>query len=92
MSSPSLHPSVTEWVDECARLTLPERIHWCDGSDQEYHALVDGMLRDGTLLELDPVKHPGAYPFVTHEFADMARGAMGAFVTQGVPVAAARGF
>jgi nitrite reductase (NO-forming) len=38
------------------------------------------------------LKHSGAYPFVTHSFADMMHGAMGAFVTQGVPDSAARGF
>jgi nitrite reductase (NO-forming) len=38
------------------------------------------------------LKHGGAYPFVTHSFADMMRGAMGAFVTQGVPDSAAAAF
>lgn len=38
------------------------------------------------------LKHRGAYPFVTHSFADMMRGAMGAFVTQGVPDSAAAAF
>jgi hypothetical protein len=38
------------------------------------------------------LKHSGAYPFVTHSFADMMRGAMGAFVTQGVPDSAAAAF
>jgi len=38
------------------------------------------------------LKHKGAYPFVTHSFADMMRGAMGAFVTQGVPDSAAAAF
>jgi nitrite reductase (NO-forming) len=33
--------------------------------------------------------HRGAYPFVNHSFADMTRGAMGAFVTEGVSAAAA---
>jgi nitrite reductase (NO-forming) len=38
------------------------------------------------------LKHKGAYPFVTHSFADMMHGAMGAFVTQGVPDSAAGAF
>ena len=38
------------------------------------------------------LRHSGAYPFVTHSFADMMRGAMGAFVTQGVPDSAASAF
>jgi nitrite reductase (NO-forming) len=36
--------------------------------------------------------HRGAYPFVNHSFADMMRGAMGAFVTEGVPDSAAAAF
>ena len=38
------------------------------------------------------LKHKGAYPFVTHSFADMMKGGMGAFVTQGVPDSAAAAF
>jgi nitrite reductase (NO-forming) len=38
------------------------------------------------------LKHKGAYPFVTHSFADMMKGAMGAFVTPGVPDSDAEGF
>ncbi len=55
-------PSALErWIDECARLTQPERIHWCDGSDSEYEKLVGGMLNDGTLMELNRSKYPGCY-------------------------------
>lgn len=38
------------------------------------------------------LKHKGAYPFVTHSFADMMGGAIGAFVTEGVPDSAAAAF
>ncbi|HET8898771.1 MAG TPA: phosphoenolpyruvate carboxykinase (GTP) [Rhodanobacteraceae bacterium] len=53
--------TLNRWVEETARLTRPERIHWCDGSDAEYRQLVDGMLADGTLLELNPETHPRCY-------------------------------
>jgi phosphoenolpyruvate carboxykinase (GTP) len=67
-----VHKAVTEWVDECARLTRPDRIHWCDGSDDEYRRLVAEMLRDGTLLELDPAANPGSYLHRSHP-SDVAR-------------------
>ena len=27
---------VEQWVEECAQLTHPKNIHWCDGSEAEY--------------------------------------------------------
>jgi len=53
--------ALNAWVDEVATLTRPDRVHWCDGSDEEYASLVAGMLADGTLVELDQTTHPGCY-------------------------------
>jgi phosphoenolpyruvate carboxykinase (GTP) len=50
-----------QWVEEAARLTKPEKIVWCDGSQEEYDALVQTMLRDGSLLELNSKTHPNCY-------------------------------
>src|SRR5262245_48833397 len=50
-----------DWVEDSARLTKPDRIVWCDGSEAEYHELIDGMLRDQTLLELKQQTYPGCY-------------------------------
>ena len=72
VSPASLHPAVTDWVDECARLTQPDRIHWCDGSEEEYRALIAGMVQDGTLLELNSQKNPGSYLHRSHP-SDVAR-------------------
>jgi phosphoenolpyruvate carboxykinase (GTP) len=60
------------WVAEVASLTQPERIHWCDGSEAEYRALVAGMLADGTLHELDQAAAPGCYLHRSHP-SDVAR-------------------
>ena len=43
MAVPSV---VTAWVDEVARLTTPDSIVYCDGSDSERDRLVRGMPRD----------------------------------------------
>jgi phosphoenolpyruvate carboxykinase (GTP) len=49
------------WVEKAAGLTRPERIVWCDGSSGERERLIDGMLRDGTLLELNSKTYPNCY-------------------------------
>ncbi|MGE0826234.1 MAG: phosphoenolpyruvate carboxykinase (GTP) [Candidatus Binatia bacterium] len=49
------------WVDECAQLTRPDKIHWCDGSEAEYHQLISEMLSSGTLIELNQKEYPGCY-------------------------------
>jgi phosphoenolpyruvate carboxykinase (GTP) len=67
-----VHKAVTDWVDECARLTQPDKVYWCDGSDEEYRRLVAEMLRDGTLLGLDPARNPGSYLHRSHP-SDVAR-------------------
>ncbi len=53
--------SLNRWVAETAALTRPDSIHWCDGSDDEYAALLQLMKDDGTLLPLNPDTHPGSW-------------------------------
>ncbi len=50
-----------QWVDACAAQTGPDRVHWCDGSQEEYDTLVAGMLRDGTMIELNQQTYPHSY-------------------------------
>jgi len=64
--------TLTRWVDEVAALTRPARVHWCDGSDAEYRALVQQMLATGDLIELNQDTHPGCYLHRSHP-ADVAR-------------------
>ncbi|MCH8884222.1 MAG: phosphoenolpyruvate carboxykinase (GTP) [SAR324 cluster bacterium] len=47
------------WVGEVARLTQPERIHWCDGSQAEFDGLIAGMVERGELIPLDQQAYPG---------------------------------
>jgi phosphoenolpyruvate carboxykinase (GTP) len=58
---PSKLDALNRWVDEVARRTRPDRVHWCDGSDAEYDQLVAGMLETGDLVELNPQTHPRCY-------------------------------
>ncbi len=58
---PSQLDALNRWVDEVARLTEPDTIHWCDGSDAESDVLTRQMLVDGTLIALNPQTHPNCY-------------------------------
>jgi phosphoenolpyruvate carboxykinase (GTP) len=64
--------SLTDWVDECARLLQPGRVVWCDGSEEENTALIRGMLADGTLVELNQKEYPGGTLHRSHP-SDVAR-------------------
>ncbi|OGU68995.1 MAG: phosphoenolpyruvate carboxykinase [Ignavibacteria bacterium RIFCSPLOWO2_02_FULL_55_14] len=52
---------IERWVDESARVTTPDRMYWCDGSQREYDALIASMLADKTLIELNQSTHPHCY-------------------------------
>ncbi len=53
--------ALNQWVDSVAKLTQPEHIHWCDGSDAESAKLVDLMLSTGDLIKLNEQTHPNCY-------------------------------
>ncbi|MGA9423067.1 MAG: phosphoenolpyruvate carboxykinase (GTP) [Rhodanobacteraceae bacterium] len=53
--------TLNRWVEEVARLTRPDRIHWCDGSDAESRDLTDLMLANGDLIALNPETHPRCF-------------------------------
>lgn len=64
--------SLKNWVEEVARLTTPDAIHWCTGSDTENSNLVDVMVRSGDLIKLNPLTHPNCYLHRSHP-SDVAR-------------------
>ncbi len=55
------NPHLLAWVDECAKLTRPDRVVWCDGSLEEKERLTAEAVRDGILIPLNQEKLPGCY-------------------------------
>jgi phosphoenolpyruvate carboxykinase (GTP) len=68
----ALDRGVSAWVDEVARLTTPDRIHWCDGSDTEYKTLERELIANGDLLPLNQASFPGCTLHRSHP-SDVAR-------------------
>jgi phosphoenolpyruvate carboxykinase (GTP) len=63
---------VAAWVDEVARLTQPQRIHWCEGSEAEFHALEGELIAAQQLLPLNNQSFPGCVLSRSHP-SDVAR-------------------
>ena len=67
-----LSPAVSDWVDQVARQTQPKRIHWCEGSEQEFRDLTRELVGGAELLPLNSQTHPGCHLARSHP-SDVAR-------------------
>ena len=70
--SENKHKLLARWVEEVAQLCKPERVHWCDGSPEEYQSMLRLMVLSGTAIWLDEQKRSNSV-LVRSNPADVAR-------------------
>ena len=59
--APARNAHLASWVDEMARMCKPDRVYWCDGSDDERERLTQAAIAEGVLTKLDQTKRPDSY-------------------------------
>ena len=63
---------LARWVEEVAQLCKPEGVHWCNGSQAEYQAMLQLMTLAGVAIPVNPAKRPNSI-LVRSNPADVAR-------------------
>ena len=54
------HKRLPAWVEEAAELCKPEQVRWCDGSHEEYQAMLRLMIMTGSAIPLAENKRPNS--------------------------------
>ncbi|MFT3902503.1 MAG: phosphoenolpyruvate carboxykinase (GTP) [Niabella sp.] len=59
--SESIKKDLESWVSEMQQLLQPDKIHWVDGSKEEYDGLCQLLVDKGTFIKLNPEKRPNSF-------------------------------
>ena len=70
--SGSQHAELLEWIASIVALARPAAVRWCDGSQAEWNELTEMLVRQGTLVRLNPAKRPNSF-YARSDEQDVAR-------------------
>lgn len=68
----AVNKKLQDWVKEMAEMCQPDKIYWCDGSQEENDRLLQEMVDSGMAIRLNQQKRPGCYLFRSDP-SDVAR-------------------
>lgn len=70
--APTTNQKVLDFVEGAKELFKPEQVYWCDGSKEEYQAMLKALVDGGTAMWLNPEKRPNSI-LVRSDPRDVAR-------------------
>ncbi len=66
------HTRLAAWVEEIARLTTPDNVHWVTGSQSEADQINQRLVETGTFVRLNDEKKPNSF-YCASDPSDVAR-------------------
>ncbi len=72
MSATTDHLQLKSWVEHWRDVFQPDDVYWCDGSEEEYAQLSQGLVDSGTFIRLNDELRPNSF-LARSDPADVAR-------------------
>src|SRR5688572_29864456 len=66
------HTKLRRWIESMVALCQPDDVHFCDGSQEEYDALCQNLVEQGTFIRLNDKLRPNSF-LARSDQTDVAR-------------------